>query len=149
MKEKRAEKIFNDITKQIEKVIGHGNETYTNELERIGKQIFRNKFVGVFPSDKIPKLNNNNYTIINLDKSDEEGSHWVALAKRDNEIYIFDSFGRDTYKILPSIKQSGNGLVKMTDPDRNQKDHEVNCGQKSLAWLCILDRYGVDVAKLI
>ncbi len=149
MKEKKAEEIFDNITKIIEKEIGHENSTYSSELNRLGKELFDKKFIGVFSSDKIPQLKDNSYAIINLDRSDQGGSHWIALAKKDKDPYIFDSFGRDTYKILPSIRHSGNGLIKMTDNDRNQKDHENNCGQKCIAWLCVFDEYGPSIAKLI
>ncbi len=33
-----------------------------------------------------------------LDKSNESGSHWVALTKVNNETYIYDSFGRKINK---------------------------------------------------
>jgi hypothetical protein len=62
---------------------------------------------------------------------------------------VFDSFGRRTTQIIPSLLKSGNGKIKDTDYDANQKIKETNCGQKSIAWLSMFNDYGEDVAQLI
>jgi hypothetical protein len=46
-------------------------------------------FGGVFGRDNLPKTKNKTFYIVNLNKSDEPGSHWVLIF---NNIY-FDSFG--------------------------------------------------------
>lgn len=148
MNKKIAEKAYNHYLKLIEAKYGN-KETSTNELNSIGKKLFKNKFVGVFPSDKIPKMKNNQYAIINLDKSDQSGSHWVSIVKSKNGIYIYDSFGRRTIKILPSLKQSGNGMILETENDAEQKEIEENCGQRSLASLCVYDNFGHNGLKYI
>lgn len=53
-------------------------------------------FRGVYSMDNLPKkINKNEYTIVNLDKSTGPGTHWVLIANRSNDdhIYYFDSFG--------------------------------------------------------
>ena len=53
------------------------------------------KFKGAFPCDRIPKLLDNEYSIVvNCDSQNQPGSHWVALVIRGNFVYFFDSFGR-------------------------------------------------------
>ena len=46
-----------------------------------------------FPKDEIPLIENNKSLIFNLQNSNEKGSHWIALSRKDNNIFIFDSFG--------------------------------------------------------
>ena len=56
------------MNKKVYPLIGD-KTTYLSELLRIGKKLFGVKFKGVFPSDKIPKLNDlSPYAILNLDK---------------------------------------------------------------------------------
>ena len=50
-------------------------------------------FIGCFSKDQIPLIENNKSIIINLNNSDEPGSHWIALKRVNNDIYVFDSFG--------------------------------------------------------
>jgi len=49
-------------------------------------------FKGVYPIDKIPKINNG-VIIINTDISTGPGKHWVALSMCKNLCEYFDSFG--------------------------------------------------------
>ena len=65
------------------------------------------QFKGCFSQDKLPK----NFSfpmkiIINTDKSDSEGDHWVALRMDKNGAYFFDSFG------LPIIETNIYNFVK-------------------------------------
>ena len=41
----------------------------------------------------MPLIENNKSLIFNLQNSNEKGSHWIALSRKDNNIFIFDSFG--------------------------------------------------------
>ena len=64
---------------------------------------FKN-FDGVYFKDQIPLIENNKSLIFNLQDSDQKGSHWVALSRKNNNIFIFDSFGvghipKNIYKI--------------------------------------------------
>lgn len=152
MTETRSMKIYNLILNELtdEKVLGNGI-TYGNELNKIGVKLLKKKFKGVFPSDKIPRLSEyKKYAILNLDKSNEAGSHWIAIAYDDKNVYVYDSFGRKSSKIIPSLKLSGNGRVREgSDYDAEQKIREDNCGGRSMAWLLFFDRYGVENAMKI
>ena len=53
---------------------------------------YRN-FKGCYSKDKIFLIENNKSMIINLQNSNEPGSHWIALKRVKNSIFIFDSFG--------------------------------------------------------
>lgn len=52
-------------------------------------------FAGVFPSDKIPAIKQFPSTmVLNTDKHDEKGTHWLAVYIQDNNtLEFFDSYG--------------------------------------------------------
>lgn len=149
-KEKEAEKVYNYyLNKKIYPLIGN-KTTYLTELLGAGKKLFGVKFKGVYPSDKIPKLNDlSPYCILNLDSSKEKGSHWIALAKSNNETLVYDSFGRDYKKIIPNLNYSGNGRLKNTDRDAEQKIFSTDCGARCIGWLMVVDKHGKDMAMRI
>tara|TARA_R110000822_G_scaffold56916_10_gene143557 strand:- start:76 stop:534 length:459 start_codon:yes stop_codon:yes gene_type:complete len=152
MKELKAEEIYNTYLKKVYILIGD-QTTYLSQLLGVGKKLLKVKFKGVYPSDKIPRLNDlSPYCILNLDKSSQSGSHWVALAKLpypSTDSMIYDSFGRDYKRILPNVIYSGNGKIKNTDRDVEQKILQTDCGARCLAWLMIFDKHGPNVAKMI
>ena len=54
-------------------------------------------------------LDNNKSLIYNLQNSDQNGSHWCSITRRNNSIFIFDSFGigeipSEIYKIYKDFK---------------------------------------------
>ncbi len=147
MDKEKYESIYNKILIQITKNHGKG-ETYGNFLKKVGQQMFGNKFVGVYPSNRIPKLKSKSYCIVNLDKSHHKGSHWVGMIKDKSVVYVYDSFGRKTYKILPNLKKQFNN-IQDTEYDAEQKESEHNCGQRCLAFIYIYDNFGWKAAKFI
>ena len=50
-------------------------------------------YLNTFSKDEIPLIENNKSLIFNLQNSNEKGSHWISLSRKDNNIFIFDSFG--------------------------------------------------------
>ena len=50
-------------------------------------------FSRCFSKDQIILLYNNKSLIYNLQNSNEKGSHWCSITRRNNTIYVFDSFG--------------------------------------------------------
>jgi hypothetical protein len=149
-KEKEAELYYNYyLNKKVYPLIGD-KTTYLTELLGASKKLFGVKFKGVYPCDKIPKLNDlAPYCILNLDSSKEKGSHWIALAKSNNETLVYDSFGRDYKKIIPNLNYSGNGRIKNTDKDAEQKILATDCGARCIAFLMVFDKHGKDTAMLI
>lgn len=160
------EKVLRDI---ILPLLGN-KTTLGSDLKKVGMKLFSTKFIGAFPADMIPDLTKKQpYAIINLDDSDLPGSHWIAISrtnccsfrssqlgkcdKRSSArdcILVYDSFGRPTAEILPSlIKKVSNAKLLMVDDDPEQGISETNCGARCMAWLYVFDRYGSDVAELI
>ena len=50
-------------------------------------------YIGTYSKDNVPLLKNNQSTIINLQNSDRNGSHWVCYYKRNDKLFYFDSYG--------------------------------------------------------
>ena len=50
-------------------------------------------YLGTFSKDEIPLIENNKSLTFNLQNSNQPGSHWIALSRKNNDIFIFDSFG--------------------------------------------------------
>lgn len=129
--------------------------TWGLTLDRVCRVLFDKKFYGVYPSDKIPKLNRKKpYAIVNLDTSKQNGSHWVALAKVGNAYIVYDSFGRSHTKILPNFKPKRlTSLIDFnvidTEDDAEQHPIQLDCGQRCIAWLLTLHYYGVQNALKI
>ena len=48
-------------------------------------------YIGTYSKDNVPILKNNKSTIINLQNSDKNGSHWVSCKRIGNKIFYFDS----------------------------------------------------------
>ena len=72
---------------------------------------------GIFMRDSLPaKPKRDETAIVNLNRSDQRGSHWVCYYKKGlNRIY-FDSFGQITpieiQKYLKRKKEQGLGVIK-------------------------------------
>ena len=49
--------------------------------------------MGCFSKDQIKLIENNKSMIINLQDSNQPRSHWIALKRVNNIIFVFDSFG--------------------------------------------------------
>ena len=48
-------------------------------------------YLGTFSKDEIPLIQNNKSLIFNLQNSNQAGSHWISLSRKNNNIVIFDS----------------------------------------------------------
>ena len=155
MTEEEANRLYDCALKQAYELVGK-DITFLSQLNGGGRKLLGVKFKGVFPSDKIPQLNDlAPYCILNLDTSKETGSHWIALAKMPksrsclSSAMVYDSFGRDYKTLIRALDCSGNGRMLNTDPDVELSVVETDCGARSLAWLLLFDSYGPKVARLI
>lgn len=141
----KIDKIYLKILHDVVEPKTGSEETYGDDLNKIGKKLLGTKFRGVFPSDRIPILNDiTPYAILNLDNSKQSGSHWIAIAKKlnKNELLVYDSFGRGYKKIIPNLNKSTTMRIYNTDPDAEQKVKEANCGSRCLSFLIVFDLYG-------
>ena len=144
---KKAEGLYNANLSRIEYLMGHKVSTITRELINYGELLLGPKFKGVYPADRVPKLNHGDMVIVNLDKTGQQGSHWIAAVKYGDKLVVYDSFGRRGSQIIPSLKGSGNGKLSNTELDPEQIEKEFNCGQRSLAALLIYKNHGMTWYK--
>lgn len=138
---------YDTVLKKVESIIGDST-TFQSQLDDLGHKLFGNRYKGSHSSDQIPHLKNKECGIINLDPHYLPGSHWVAVYKENGKLCVYDSFGRQTKKILPDALE-GNGPVRDSKHDAEQKISESNCGARALAWLVYIDTYGANEALKI
>ena len=50
-------------------------------------------YLGSFPSDYVPTLDNDNFAIINTQPSNMQGENWIMIANFRHELYFADSLG--------------------------------------------------------
>ena len=145
MREKQIETFYKYSLREIERILGAGI-TNSKQLTELGKCLLDNKYKGTYAVDRLPKLKHNDCCVINLDRSHQPGSHWVAVYKHENKYCIYDSFGRKSNKILKSLKQL---KIIDSDYDAEQMVQEDNCGQRSLTWLWCVYKVGIENALKI
>src|SRR5271156_4165350 len=86
-----------------------GQDTTINlDRETYAKKPKIKYFRGVFMDDELPtKIKANESGIVNLQDSDEQGSHWVCYFKKGKLKYYFDSYGLDpSNEVLNYLKSS-------------------------------------------
>ena len=75
-------KEYNENLMMLIDILGNGS-TNNIELEKIGKYLFGDLFKGVYASDQMPLLKNNEMCIINTDN--KQGVHWIACYRYKNK----------------------------------------------------------------
>lgn len=147
-----AEEQYEKYLSDIEKTMRNKLTTFLSELDHTGRVLFGHKYKGTYPRDLIPPLTDlQPYCIANLDRSDQPGSHWIALAKiqNKNEYLFYDSFARHHSKIMADVEKLIGARIRNTEDDVEQDVLEQNCGQRSMAFLCVFDKHGANIAEYI
>ena len=88
-------------------------------------------FNGVFSRNNLPKLKNGEY-IINLDHSENTGTHWIVIFVNKKKVIYFDSFGVEYIpkEIMERIEHSSKNIK--TSIFRIQDNNPIMC-----AYFCI------------
>ena len=113
------------------------NKVLTNfDLLDYAKQLNIPYFKGVFMRDTLPKNPNKiECAIVNLNTSDQLGSHWTCYFKKDLLRIYFDSFGQVTpieiQDYLKSKNERGLPLIQR-NTDIVQAVNSVLCGHLCL-----------------
>ena len=72
-------------------------------------------YLGSFPSDYVPTLDNDTFVIINTQPNNMQGEHWIMIANFHHELYFADSlackgysfFNNQNYRqMMPACLQS-------------------------------------------
>jgi len=144
----KSERLYEKKLKQIQSIMGN-ETTFSTDLMRIASKLLGRRFLGIYASDRLPKMSNvKDMAIINLDKSGMPGSHWCGVFYDSGRFYVYDSFGRATKKILPRTFK-GRGRVIDSDYDSEQSLDSTNCGQRCISWLCVVKELGIREALKI
>ena len=70
------------------------------------------RYLGSFPTDYVPTLDNDIFAIINTQPSKMQGEHWIMIANFQHELYFADSVGRPSFlkqhykQMMPASLQS-------------------------------------------
>ena len=130
-------------------------ETTDDELDRLGKSMFKNRWGGVHTGDTIilNKHIANKYFILNTGNQRSGGIHWVGMyAGTGNTLYVYDSFGRRSGQILRSLARQAQAkgyTITESNHDHEQRGYSALCGQISLAWLESVRQLGIRNALQI
>jgi len=142
---------YDALVQHLEDNIFHSNQqTDTDQLDRIGKKLLGSGFAGSFPEDKKIKFNGKRcYYIFNTDKSNQKGCHWtgIYIDHKNKKLYAFDSFDRQISKLLKDVvidAKKNHFTVKQGTHVIEQQDNQNDCGQRSLAWLLMVKKHGID-----
>jgi len=101
-----------------------------NDVKNICKQ-YNIKLDGIFNRNNIPKNICEGFYILNLDKTDNEGTHWTAFIIRNKQPHIyFDSFGYIPPQDLDKMMQK-----YIYNNKKIQSLHSSSCGWFSLMFL--------------
>ena len=123
-----------------------------DQVTDIGRQLLGKKYLGTYPIDKIPLSKSDKYMIINVDRAGLPGSHWCGLYIKGATIYIYDSFARQTKRLLKPLYDKAKKVNK-TIIDVNSKSDQKNnteiCGPLSLSFLYIIHKHGVQAGRYI
>ena len=114
-------------------------EPLTNyDLIKLSKKLKIKNFRGIFMRDNLPpKINMIECGIVNLDSSNNNGTHWVCYHKNKAKCYYFDSFGLD-----PPIELKNYLKVDIElSTFQIQKLNTHQCGYYCLLVLKLLDKY--------
>jgi len=103
------------------------------------------------------KINYKECGIVNLESSEEQGSHWICYYKDGNNKYVFDSYGADPPLELQkylSGKSNPKDIICFSTYDGKYPDQPLQsfnskiCGELCLIVLWLLDR-GYSFSKII
>jgi len=120
------------------------------QLEKVGKKLFGQRWLGVYPVDVKPhEIMKNikpglNYGILNVDGRDSVGSHWLSVCydtKKDQWL-IYDSFARKSTKLIPKFIRTIGYKYYDLNKGADQLDHQESCGARSMAMLIHISKHG-------
>lgn len=90
-------------------------------------------FRGVFMRDELPKKSfQKECGVVNLDSSENHGTHWVAYVKINSYVEYFDSYGnlRPPQELINYV-----GSNIQYNYINSQKNHPYNCGHLCIKFL--------------
>ena len=79
--------------------------------------------------------------IVNMDRSDMPGSHWVAVYQKNTKIFVFDSAGLPPLyaDMLFALRNASKGKKWFWSDRRFQKKTTATCGQFCVVFAIFID----------
>ena len=120
-------------------------------IKKLGVPYFR----GVFMRDELPKMKHLvECGIMNFNKSNELGSHWVCYVRNRNDRIYYDSFGQITplelQKYLKTVAElKNNKAVIQRNSDIVQSPNTHVCGHLCLVVLTSLMREHLSYQEVL
>ena len=154
MTEHQVEKLFRKYKKDIIKKLGR-NATTDKQLTLVGKELFGKRYIGTFSQDTVSvgAFGKTGMLIANTDTRDKNGKHWFSVYMTPKTIYIYDSYGRPSAKLLKILSKHAKdrkmNVIDSDTTDQEQKGNSEVCGQLCLAFLCVVRDLGIKKALLI
>ena len=137
----------------IDDILKNSSSTTNIELNRLGKAIFGELFLGVFTSDQFPKyIRDGQMFIINNKSSKSDGEHWLSFIKssknKDHKplLYGYDTYNRDIRKLSPYFR---NKRFINANTNRDESFFQMDCGQRSFCFLISFFSHGDRVIGII
>jgi len=150
MSEKEVMKSFLRHKKRLLKQLG-SRALYNTQLDQKAALLFGPRYLGTHSQDTAI-LNRSGFQIINVDTTNQPGTHWVALYSTPKTIYVYDSFGRPTSRLLKHLtKAAKNRKLSIVDSDKDpeQFGNSQICGVLCLSWLLCVKELGIKNAMKI
>lgn len=117
-------------------------------VENLARLLSDGSFIGCFPIDLLPNINNSNHQIsliINLDPSYKSGSHFVSIFKSKEIFTYFDSFGSEPPKEIIDFIIHFN-LPYISNKQKIQSDNSQFCGFFCLGFI-LAQELGITVQE--
>ena len=95
---------------------------------KINKILKNNKnYISTFSKNNVPKLKNNQSTIVNLADSNDIRNHWIAMKFIGKNLFNFDSYGIPFIQDIIKKQYSDDKII--TNIYRIQSDSSNECGK--------------------
>lgn len=118
--------LFNKVLEKVKLELKDYDSTNGNQLNNFLKKYFNDEYIGITINNNIPNLKNNQFVINNKD------NHWNVIYKLNDELYEFDSYGRNLL---------GSGYKDIILKNKNLQGYNnidnSDCGQRSLTYILL------------
>ena len=126
-----------------------GNKAMDNiTLNRVCSSLFKSRWIGCYAVDEVPLRNYDDihYMIVNTDTKKQSGHQWVAVLIKQHKCYIWDSYARNSNKILKiltyRLRNKNFHVIDSNFDGANQKGLSEVCGQLCISFLLTYDEFG-------
>ncbi len=143
--EQKAEFLFKKYKKKyISKLGMHALDNF--EIDTLCNTLFGIKYRGSYPVDQKFEFKPG-YYVINTDLKSGPGVHWVAMVLTAKNAFIYDSFARNSNKLIAHLvrrlKLAKYKIINSDRKDKEQGNLQMICGQLCIAWLAVVKELGV------